>query len=402
MKEIFRQALPVLERLEDAGFEAYFVGGSVRDYLLNRPIDDVDIATSALPEEVKKIFPKTVDVGIEHGTVLVLHHGRSYEVTTFRTDGKYEDFRRPSEVTFIRSLYEDLKRRDFTMNAIAMTRDGKLIDPFGGTEDIRKKIIRTVGSPEARFHEDALRMMRAVRFISQLTFDLDGETARAIAKEKRLLDFIAVERKWAEMEKLLAGKNRRKALQTLIELGIHHHLPGLAGQERALREVAYLSAYPFLDVIDLWALIGLLTEKENVLAFLRQWKMSNEEIKRIVSAMEAARYREQTPWDPEAIYRFGKKACQHGEAIYQALHRKLDPEAREAIHQMYEKLPIKERSELAISGHDLMKWEGRQGGPWLKIALERVERAVIRGRVENEKERIRHWYFSEKEEKGGQ
>ncbi|MDF2859422.1 MAG: tRNA nucleotidyltransferase, partial [Neobacillus sp.] len=126
MKEPFLAAVPVLQKLEDAGFEAYFVGGSVRDLLLDKGIHDVDIATAATPEEVKRVFSKTVDVGIEHGTVLVLFQNESYEITTFRTEAEYQDYRRPKEVTFIRNLTEDLQRRDFTMNAIAMDKKGQL------------------------------------------------------------------------------------------------------------------------------------------------------------------------------------------------------------------------------------------------------------------------------------
>ena len=146
LKEPFLKAIPVIKKIEDAGFEAYFVGGSVRDLLMNKPIDDVDIATSATPEEIKNIFDKTVDVGIEHGTILVLYGGESYEITTFRTEGNYVDYRRPESVSFVKSLEEDLSRRDFTMNAIAMTKEGNFIDPFHGMEDIKNTIIRSVGN----------------------------------------------------------------------------------------------------------------------------------------------------------------------------------------------------------------------------------------------------------------
>ncbi|MFL6556270.1 MAG: CCA tRNA nucleotidyltransferase, partial [Bacillus sp. (in: firmicutes)] len=217
MKEPFLSASPVLKRIEDAGYEAYFVGGSVRDFLLKREINDVDIATSATPAEVKRIFSRTVDIGIEHGTVLVLFNNESYEITTFRTESEYQDFRRPKEVSFIRSLHEDLKRRDFTMNAIAMDRNNKLIDPFNGYSAIKEKIIQTVGSASARFQEDALRMMRAVRFVSQLSFHIESGTVEALANLVHLLDKIAVERKKAEFEKLLIGINKKNALKILLE-----------------------------------------------------------------------------------------------------------------------------------------------------------------------------------------
>src|SRR3954463_7544519 len=160
MNEPFLSAIPIIKQLETSGFQAYFVGGSVRDYLLNRSICDVDIATSATPNEVKEIFSRTVDIGIEHGTVLVLFEDKSYEITTFRTEGEYQDYRRPKEVSFIRNLNDDLKRRDFTMNAIAMDLNGKIIDPYNGAAAIQNKVIETVGSANERFQEDALRIMR--------------------------------------------------------------------------------------------------------------------------------------------------------------------------------------------------------------------------------------------------
>lgn len=165
MEQVFIKALPVLNTLIEAGHQAYFVGGAVRDSYMKRAIGDVDIATDAAPNEVERLFKRTVDVGKEHGTIIVLWEDETYEVTTFRTESDYQDYRRPSEVHFITSLEEDLKRRDFTINAMAMKTDGELIDYFGGRQDIDHQLIRTVGKPEDRFQEDALRMLRAIRFM---------------------------------------------------------------------------------------------------------------------------------------------------------------------------------------------------------------------------------------------
>ncbi|MDQ7864060.1 hypothetical protein RCO48_32175 [Peribacillus frigoritolerans] len=139
MDRLFLKSVPILELIEEAGYEAYFVGGSVRDYILGRPINDVDIASSATPQEIKRIFPNTADIGIDHGTVLVITDTGTYEITTFRTESGYSDFRRPDAVKFVRSLTEDLQRRDFTMNAIAMDKTGKIIDPFNGKRDLAQK-----------------------------------------------------------------------------------------------------------------------------------------------------------------------------------------------------------------------------------------------------------------------
>lgn len=184
MEKVFIKALPVLRILIEAGHQAYFVGGAVRDSYMKRAIGDVDIATDAAPDQVERLFQRTVDVGKEHGTIIVLWEDETYEVTTFRTESDYVDFRRPSEVQFISSLEEDLKRRDLTINAMAMTADGKVLDYFGGKKDIDQKVIRTVGKPEDRFQEDALRMLRAVRFMSQLGFTLSPGNRRSHCERK--------------------------------------------------------------------------------------------------------------------------------------------------------------------------------------------------------------------------
>jgi tRNA nucleotidyltransferase (CCA-adding enzyme) len=254
MKRPFLAAVPVLERLETAGFEAYFVGGAVRDFLLNKEINDVDIATSATPEEVKQIFSKTVDIGIEHGTVLVLYQNQGYEITTFRSEAEYEDFRRPKEVAFIRSLTEDLQRRDFTMNAIAMDKNGNLIDPFQGQKSISNQVIQTVGKAEDRFQEDALRMMRAVRFVSQLSFKIEEETLNALKELVNLLEHIAVERKQTEFDKLLCGVNRKHALELILQTNMYSYLPGLSNQEDAIKLVLEFELER-LNTREMWALL---------------------------------------------------------------------------------------------------------------------------------------------------
>lgn len=203
MPSEFQEALPVLEKIKEAGFEAYFVGGSVRDALLNRPIHDVDIASSAYPEEIKTIFPRTVDVGIEHGTVLVLEGQGEYEITTFRTEDVYVDYRRPSQVSFVRSLEEDLKRRDFTINALALNQEGEIVDLFNGLADMKNRTLRAVGVASERFNEDALRIMRGFRFQAGLDFDLEELTFQAMADCAPLLEKISVERIFIEFDKLL-------------------------------------------------------------------------------------------------------------------------------------------------------------------------------------------------------
>lgn len=209
----------IIHTIEQAGFEAYAVGGCVRDSILGREPDDWDITTSAKPEEIKQLFRHTVDTGIQHGTVTVLIKKECYEVTTYRIDGEYEDSRHPKEVNFTSLLSEDLRRRDFTINAMAYNESKGLIDLFGGQEDLEDKIIRCVGNPKERFSEDALRIMRAVRFSAQLGYEIEEKTTAAIKELAHTLDRISVERIQVELVKLLVSKHPEYMLK-LYELGL--------------------------------------------------------------------------------------------------------------------------------------------------------------------------------------
>jgi len=209
----------IIEELMRQGFEAYVVGGCVRDMVLGREPEDWDITTSATPHEVKKIFRRTVDTGIQHGTVTVLLDKDHFEVTTYRLDGEYEDNRHPKEVSFTSSLSEDLKRRDFTINAMAYNEKEGFIDLFGGMEDLKKGLIRCVGSAKERFDEDALRILRAVRFSAQLGFTIEQETMEAVKAKVAHLNNISAERIRVELTKLLLS-NHPERLNDLYEVGI--------------------------------------------------------------------------------------------------------------------------------------------------------------------------------------
>ena len=209
----------VIESLQARGFEAYAVGGCVRDSILGRSPDDWDITTSATPYEVKKIFQKTVDTGLKHGTVTVLAGSHALEVTTYRIDGEYEDSRHPKNVEFTRNLGDDLQRRDFTINAMAYNDLAGLVDLYGGMEDLQKKSIRCVGNPKERFGEDALRILRAVRFSAQLGFGIEEETLRAVQDLAPTLKQISAERIAVELTKLLVS-DRPEAMRTVWATGI--------------------------------------------------------------------------------------------------------------------------------------------------------------------------------------
>lgn len=222
----------IIEQLNDAGYEAYIVGGCVRDSILGKVPNDWDITTSATPYQVKEIFRRTVDTGIQHGTVTVLvdknivakgkpEHGGVYafEVTTYRVDGEYEDHRRPNSVEFTTSLEEDLKRRDFTINAMAYNDIDGVIDIFGGIDDLNNHVVRCVGNPSDRFDEDALRILRAVRFAAQLGFEIDEATRNAMSEQAEFLKDISAERIQVELTKLITSDNPGRLVEA-YELGL--------------------------------------------------------------------------------------------------------------------------------------------------------------------------------------
>lgn len=209
----------ILRILQRNGYEAYYVGGCVRDTLLQRPNHDWDVTTSARPEEVMSCFEHCIPTGIQHGTVTVIENGIQAEVTTYRTDGTYSDSRHPEKVSFVRNLEEDLARRDFTINAMAMGEDGVIVDPYDGKKDLKEKCIRCVGDPDKRFQEDALRMLRAVRFSAQLGFKIESDTLKAIERNASRCNKLSAERVRDEMEKTLCSDSPGY-LQLMAQLGL--------------------------------------------------------------------------------------------------------------------------------------------------------------------------------------
>ena len=377
LPEVFTAALPVLKRINEAGYEAYFVGGSVRDLLLNRHIHDVDIATSAYPMEIKQIFKKTIDTGIKHGTVTVLYEGESYEITTFRTESGYQDFRRPDHVTFVQNLSEDLKRRDFTINALAMGVDGNVIDHFDGLGDLDKHLIRAVGKAENRFHEDALRMMRAVRFMSQLQFTLEPETERAISDNHELLSKISVERIRDEFVKMGIAPGSQKAFQIFLDTGLSEEVPGFKGKKDNLALYPQLNFSPTTEA-NLWALMIILLKlpNEKIPSFMRMWKNSNaleRQVADIVTFFDLVSSR------APSNYQAGLETIA---STIDLAHILGQPINGSALVDRYEALPIKNNHDLVIDGHFLLK-NGVPAGPRVGLLLEEIKKAVLEGVISN-------------------
>ncbi len=286
----------IIRRLEDCGESAYIVGGSLRDMLLGTTPHDYDVATSALPERTLEIFSdmRVIETGLKHGTVTVIAQGEPVEVTTFRIDGEYSDSRHPDSVSFTDDIRADLSRRDFTVNAMAYNESRGLIDPFGGGEDVKRRVIRAVGQPELRFGEDALRIMRAFRFSAQLGFSIDGQTLEGASLRAEGLSNIARERIGSEFIKLVTSPYPSDALKTMVRMGILKY--ALGEYTPSEKVIDRLDRMPRED----YARLGFLlceTDRDRGREILHGLRCSGKQITGALAVASGAKRRVLTPKD---------------------------------------------------------------------------------------------------------
>lgn len=371
----------VLKRLNDEGFEAYIVGGCVRDCLLQKTPQDWDITTSAEPMEVKKLFAKTYDTGLQHGTVTVALEGKCYEVTTYRIESEYDDCRHPNAVIFTKNLKQDLQRRDFTINAMAYHPQEGLKDPFLGQQDLEKKIIKGVGNPKERFEEDALRMLRALRFSVQLGFSVEKETYLALQQQKKKIQYISVERIHQELEKILQAPYLEK-MALLWESGLLQEIaPTLSEQLKQKGEIIIKQLQKAdADRMIRWTiLLQYMTAKQGEL-FLKHMKFDNNTIKTVTTLLQHLKD-DILPDD----FMLRKKANEISlEQLKRLLRLQYLIEEKQSKKQAEKQLlEIEKRKDcitlkqLAVNGSDLIKQgtaQGKQVGKILCHLLEIVHR----------------------------
>lgn len=428
----------IIEIIEKAGYEAYAVGGCVRDSLLLRNPNDWDITTSAKPEKVKELFKKTIDTGIEHGTVTVMMHHVGYEVTTYRIDGEYEDARHPKNVTFTSNLIEDLKRRDFTINAMAYNDRSGIVDAFDGISDLEKGIIRAVGNPRERFDEDALRMMRAVRFSAQLGYSIEEDTKKAIQELSINLQKISAERIQVELVKLVSSDHPEK-MRDLYETGITavilpefdkamvtaqnnpHHCYTVG--EHIIQSMAASDADKNIRLAMLYHDIGkpacLTTDEKGIDHFyghpeisgqickasLRKLKFDNDTIHTVVQLVTHHDYQilPEKKYVRRAMNRIGKdifplllkvkQADLHAQSTYQ---REEKQEKLDEICALYKEI-VQENEcvdlkGLAVTGSDLIAW-GMKPGRELGEMLSQLLAIVIDDPGKNQKEALKEIFL---------
>lgn len=375
----------IIEKLNEHGFEAYVVGGCVRDSLLGKEPEDWDITTSAKPEEMKAIFSRTIDTGIQHGTVTVMLNRQGYEVTTYRVDGEYEDGRHPKSVDFTTSLLEDLKRRDFTINAMAYNGREGLVDAFGGMEDLENRVIRCVGSAVNRFTEDALRILRAVRFSAQLDFRIEDETYEAISLIAPNLEKVSRERIATELTKLLLSGHPEK-MKRVSDTGASRYIsePFFKAAALGKGELRPLGCLPAVKYMR-WA--GFLRREQGDTAadILRDLKMDCDTMDRV--KILVSRWRTPIAAEKPAIRRvmnqipgdlFDSLLCfqevfagEVGEGYRETL--KTVKALAEEIRRAGDPVNLKE---LAVDGRDLMA-AGMKPGPALGKTLNALMEQVL-------------------------
>lgn len=389
-------ALDVMKRLEQRGYQAYLVGGCVRDECLGEVPQDYDVTTDAKPEQVMEIFEKVVPTGLRHGTVMVIENEVPVEVTTFRTDGDYQNHRQPEKVEFVQSLKEDLKRRDFTINAMAKDRHGHLIDYFKGQKDLQEGIIRTVGDPSKRFQEDALRMLRAIRFANQFHFRLSPATEQGIRQHREYGIYLSVERVTAELNKMFEAQSVSQGLNLLFQTRLmdcippfcHWDLPDEPGK-----------IPPEIDQIKSrtvrWAYLLHVcgTGRDQILERLHQLKVPKKEKKEITTCFLLAYHWENSfvsmtkeDW-LRILLKEGLNTVTNAANLAKLVcpGRQLAPSCSQ-LSKWWNGMGIHHPAELNVNGQDLMKHCGWGKGPRIGKVLQVLVERVAFGNLPNKKE----------------
>ena len=375
----------VIGKIREAGYEAFAVGGCVRDTLLGRTPEDWDVTTSARPEAVKAIFERTVDTGLQHGTVTVLKNRKGYEVTTYRIDGEYHDGRHPDSVEFTPDLLEDLKRRDFTINAMAYSHETGIVDEFGGMEDLKVGIVRCVGRPEDRFTEDALRLLRALRFSAQLGFEIEESTYAAIKTIAPNLAKVSKERVQAELTKLLLSAHPERIL-LLKETGLSAQI--VPGFDAVFAPALFskLSRLPAEKPLR-WAGFLLCQSAKQAEAVLKGLKMDNETIGNVSRMIEGAK--ETLPLEKPAVRRAMSRYTPYQlEGALKLKELMGSPDAEE-IRRLREEIirdgDCVSLKDLAVKGRDLLE-AGVERGPMVGEILNHLFDLVLLYPEKNDRE----------------
>lgn len=349
---MLKTALKLLKKIESSGYEAYIVGGYVRDYILNLDSIDVDITTNATPMEIKNIFKDICLPNEEYGSVKIIMKNIHFEITTYRREYTYLNNRKPIEFEYISDLMEDLKRRDFTINTLCMDSNGRILDLIGGLKDIDNKIIDTVGNSDDRFEEDALRMLRAVRFATVLNFTLKDNVKSAIIRNKNYLKNISYQRKKQELDRIFSSSNAKYGIKLLLELGLDSALEIYNLEDIILCD----------DIIGIWSSLNVSSK----------YPFSSSERSIMAKVNEAIACDNLNPF---VLYKYGLYIN-----CIAASMKKID---RKEIIKKFSLLPITSIHDIDIKGDEIMKLLNRDGGPYIKEIYNDLENKILMGNLDN-------------------
>lgn len=352
-----QKALEVLNILSDRGYESYLVGGYVRDLILNRKTNDIDICTSATPKEIVEIFDDVIISDMQYGSVIIVYKGCKFDTTTFRKDIKYEDNRKPIKIKYIKNIKKDLIRRDFTINTFCIDKNGNIIDMLNVKNDIDNKLLKTVGNPKYRIKEDSLRILRGIRFATMLELNIDDKTKYYLSKYGYLLKGLSINRKKEELDKIFSSKNKEYGRKLLLDLSLTNALD--------IEKLATINLCD--DLIGIWCQL----EVDDIYPFTRIEKEQMLKLRSLLKYNELDNY---------LLYKYGLYLC--------TVYADIKGISRRKINAKYNSLPIYTRSDIEISGKDILDIINKKPGKYIKDIMDDIEINILYNKLNNNHEEI--------------
>ena len=358
MNNIEEKALKILNILHEHNHESYIVGGYVRDKLLGKTSNDIDICTSATPKEIIELFPNTSSP--QYGSINIIYKNSNFDITTFRRDIKYQDNRLPVKIKYIKNVKKDLLRRDFTINTICIDKDGNIIDLLKAKEDLNKKIIKTVGNPRYRLKEDALRILRAIRFATLLDFEIDKKTSCYITKYSNLLKKLSFSRKRQELDKIFLSPKKERGIKLLVDLKVAEDL-----KLSNLKDIT-----PCDDLTGIWTQLNV----DNIYPFTKTEKEHMEKIRELLNLDIKDKYN---------IYKYG--------LYISTVAYQIKKEDMSILNNIYKNLPITSIKDINITANEISNILNKEPGSYIKEIYKDLEEKIINNTLENNKEIIEEY-----------
>jgi len=357
------KALEILNILNDNGYESYVVGGYPRDKILGYKTNDIDICTSATPKEILEIFDNVIISDMQYGSVVIAYKGYKYDVTTFRKEIKYEANRKPIKIKYIKNIKKDLLRRDFTINTLCIDKDGNIIDILGVREDLNKKLLKTVGNPKYKIKEDALRILRCIRFATILDFDIDFKTKHYLSKYSYLLKKLSMTRKKEELDKIFSSTNKEKGIKLLNELNLTNSL-----------DINKLpNIVPCTDLIGIWCQL----EVDDIYPFTKIEKEQMILLRELLNFDSIDNY---------LLYKYGLYLC--------TVYADIKGISKRKLNTMYSDIPIKSKKEIEITAIEITKILNKKPGKYIKEIIENIEKNILNNKLNNDKEEIKKYILN--------